>query len=144
MLDVKEEYSNDQKNSNKIGENSSISADPLGAEMANSNSLSTSQSHQNQFEKLNQIKPKQTLRTTNSLKNVNSTNPFLSPSREKFIREHSASPFSAENNEGGDKISLNSDKRKKKSFRATSWLKSIASNSPILNTLIPGNSGLFN
>jgi hypothetical protein len=66
-------------------------------------------------------------------------NPFLSPSREKFIKEHSASPFSGENKEASDNRSLNSEKRKRKSLNklGSSWLKTIAANSPILNTLIP-------
>ena len=62
---------------------------------------------------------------------------FLSPSREKFIREHSASPFATEDKESADNKSVNSEKRKRRSLKlGSSWFKSIAANSPILNTLI--------
>jgi hypothetical protein len=55
---------------------------------------------------------------------------FLSPSRQKFIREHSATPFSGD--DGAAKESSN----KKKSYKlGGSWFKGIA-NSPIVSKLM--------
>lgn len=54
---------------------------------------------------------------------------LLSPSRQKFIREHSATPFSEETCNEKEEI-------KKKSFRlGSSWLKGITS-SPIVSKLM--------
>ncbi|KAL7072589.1 hypothetical protein ACQ4LE_008210 [Meloidogyne hapla] len=64
---------------------------------------------------------------------------FISPSRERFMKEHSASPFALEEAEQSfaDKMSLNSEKKKRRSLRiGGSWFKNFASNSPILNTLM--------
>nr|CAD2202603.1 unnamed protein product [Meloidogyne enterolobii] len=55
------------------------------------------------------------------------------------MKEHSASPFALED-EGqsfADKMSLNSEKKKRRSLRlGGSWFKNFASNSPILNSLM--------
>lgn len=62
---------------------------------------------------------------------------LLSPSRQKFIKEHSATPFSEE-------IFNEKEETKKKSFKlGSSWLKGITS-SPIVSKLM-GNqfSGIF-
>uniref|UniRef100_A0A915DDG4 Pentatricopeptide repeat-containing protein n=1 Tax=Ditylenchus dipsaci TaxID=166011 RepID=A0A915DDG4_9BILA len=60
-----------------------------------------------------------------------SSKAFLSPSRQKFIREHSAVPFSAETADSNSK-----DGSRKKSYKlGGSWFKGIA-NSPIVSKLM--------
>ncbi|CAK5074865.1 unnamed protein product [Meloidogyne enterolobii] len=116
--------------------------DPLGAEVLNkkrteTNTVSNQIKNTPLMEKA-QSRLKKSPNGKNAIIKVKNTS-FISPSREKFMKEHSASPFALED-EGqsfADKMSLNSEKKKRRSLRlGGSWFKNFASNSPILNTLM--------
>uniref|UniRef100_A0A915N2R7 UDENN domain-containing protein n=1 Tax=Meloidogyne javanica TaxID=6303 RepID=A0A915N2R7_MELJA len=116
--------------------------DPLGAEVLNkkrteTNTVSNQIKNTPLMEKA-QSRLKKSPNGKNAIIKVKNTS-FISPSREKFMKEHSASPFALED-EGqsfADKMSLNSEKKKRRSLRlGGSWFKNFASNSPIFNTLM--------
>lgn len=116
--------------------------DPLGAEILNNNrkEINTTFNQPKNSPLMEKVQScqKKSPNGKNAIIKLKNTS-FISPSREKFMKEHSVSPFALEESETSfaDKISLNSERKKRRSLRlGGSWFKNFASNSPIFNTLI--------